>query len=69
MFFEELIHTHQYKIGKNDGSELSRITCEIEAQKKLLKYSKAYKLTKSEIEQTKIALKNYQNDLKHLLRG
>ena len=64
--FEEMIHTYQYKIGLNDGSTRSRIICEIEAQKKLLKHHRAYGLTKAEIEQTKTALKNYQNDLKVL---
>lgn len=61
--FEELIHSYQYKIGKNDGTYLSRLNCEIEAQKKLLKYSKFYKLTKIEIEQTKSALKAYETEL------
>ena len=37
--------------------------CEIEAQQKLLKYSKAYKLTELEIEHTKYALKEYQKEL------
>lgn len=62
----KMIHTYQYKIGLNDGSTRSRIICEIEAQKKLLKHHRAYGLTKAEIEQTKTALKNYQNDLKVL---
>ena len=61
--FEELIHTAQYRKGKNDGSEKSQLLNEIEAQQKLLKYAKAYKLTKSEIVQTENALKRYQEEL------
>lgn len=61
--FEELIHTQQYKNGKNDGSYLSRLNCEIEAQKKLLKHQKAYKLTDAEIRQTKKALESYEAEL------
>lgn len=58
--FEELIHTHQYKVGKNDGSYPSRLVCEIEAQKKLLKHQKAYKLTEIEVKQTQKALEAYE---------
>lgn len=61
--FEELIHTYQYKAGKIDGTERSRILAEIEAQEKLIKFSKAYKLTEPEIVQTRIALENYKKDL------
>lgn len=61
--FEELIHTFQYRIGENDGSYDSRLKCEIAAQKKLIKYSKEYKLTENEIEQTEMALKAYENEL------
>ena len=32
--FEELIHSAQYRDGKNDSSYVSRVKCEIEAQKK-----------------------------------
>lgn len=62
--FEELIHTTQYREGKNDGSVKSRLLNEIEAQEKLLKYAKTYKLTEPEIEQTENALKRYQEELK-----
>ena len=55
-----MIHTHQYKIGKTDGSYLSKLECEIEAQKKLLKHQKAYKLTEAEIIQTQKALEEYE---------
>lgn len=61
--FEELIHTAQYRQGKIDGSAKSRLISEIEAQKKLIKYAKAYKLTDFEIKQTENALKRYQEDL------
>lgn len=62
--FEELIHATQYRTGQNDGTYESRIRCEIEAQKKLLKYSSAYKLTDAEIRQTQSALKSYEAELK-----
>lgn len=61
--FEELIHTAQYRNGRNDGSYLSRLRCEIEAQEKLLQYAKIYKLTQPEILQTQRALESYQNEL------
>ena len=62
--FEELIHATQYKQGMNDGSYRSRLECEIAAQEKLLRYSRAYKLTDLEIKQTKQALEEYQAELK-----
>ena len=61
--FEELIHTYQYRTGKNDGSYVSRLKCEIEAQKKLIQHSRAYQLTDKEIEQTKVALEAYESEL------
>lgn len=67
--FEELIHATQFKMGKNNGTDVSRIKCEIEAQKKLIKYSNFYQLTAVELEQTKDALKYYQNELKNLMKG
>lgn len=67
--FEELIHTHQYKTGENDGSYESRLKCEISAQKKLIKYSKAYKLTEKEILQTKKALESYENELREYYKN
>ena len=60
---EEMIHTAQYRNGKNDGSTKSMILCEIEAQKKLLANSKPYKLTGNEIAQTKRALEMYLRQL------
>lgn len=61
--FEELIHTAQYRDGKNDGSAKSCLINEIEAQRKLLKHAKLYKLTEPEITQTEQALKKYLEDL------
>ena len=62
--FEELIHATQYRNGENDGSYVSRLNCEIKAQKKLLRNNKAYKLTEAEVEQTKIVLQQYESELK-----
>lgn len=67
--FEELIHATQYRIGENDGSYLSRLKCEIMAQRKLLENQKAYRLTKAEVEQTESALRSYQNELSEYLNG
>ena len=67
--FEEFIHTHQYKTGENDGSYESRLKCEISAQKKLIKYSKAYKLTDTEIAQTQRALEAYENELREYYKN
>lgn len=67
--YEELIHATQYRQGKNDGSLKARLLCEIEAQEKLLKYQKPYKLTKEEVLQTEKALKAYQKELSKLLKG
>lgn len=67
--YEELIHTYQYKTGENDGSYESRLKCEISAQKKLIKYSKEYKLTKVEIIQTQRALEAYENELKEYYKN
>ena len=67
--FEELIHTTQYRNGRNDGSYKARLICEIEAQEKLLKWQKAYKLTDAEVELTKINLANYRKELEEFLEG
>ena len=67
--FEELIHATQYKKGQNDGSYESRLRCEIEAQQKLIKHSKAYKLTKAEIEQTKASLETYKKEYEKYKKG
>lgn len=65
--FEELIHTAQYRQGLNDGSTISRIQNEIAAQEMLLKNSKVYKLTPSEIKQTQRALADYISELEKLV--
>lgn len=62
--FEELIHATQYRNGENDGTYISRLECEILAQKKLIKCAKLYKLTDNEIIQTKQALAAYESELK-----
>lgn len=67
--FEELIHATQWRKNRNDGSLESRLRCEIEAQERLLKNQKAYKLTKPEISQTEKALKAYKKQLDGLLKG
>lgn len=43
--------------------------CEIEAQEKLLKYSKEYKLTENEIKQTEKALICYRKELADYKNG
>ena len=67
--FEELIHTAQYRNGENDGSYISRLKCEISAQKKLIKNAKAYKLTRNEILQTRSALQAYENELNEYIKN
>ena len=67
--FEELIHATQYRTGENDGSYLSRLKCEISAQKKLLENREAYRLTEAEIKQTEKALSSYQNELREYING
>ena len=67
--FEELIHATQYRNGENDGSYINRLKCEISAQKKLIKYSKAFKLTNNEIIQTKKALAAYEKELSEYIKN
>ena len=66
--FEELIHAHQYKIGKNDGTYPARLKCEIEAQKKLLSNQKSYKLTDAEVKQTQKALEAYEAEYEEYIK-
>lgn len=66
--YEELIHATQYRKGQVEGSRESILMAEIEAQKKLLKYQKEYKLTEPEIMQTEKALKQYEKELNKLKR-
>lgn len=67
--YEELFHAQQYRDGKIDGSELSRVRCEIEAQMYLLDNVEKFNFTEKEVELTKKNLNMYKNDLKRLLGG
>lgn len=67
--FEELIHSTQYKKGMNDGTPLSAARCEIEAKEKLLKYAEAYRLTKAEIREAKLLLKQDKANLERMKKG
>ena len=64
--FEELIHTAQYREGRCDGSQDSRLQNEIEAKEKLIKYSTTYGLTEIEVENTKMMLSACKEELKRL---
>jgi hypothetical protein len=64
--FEELIHATQNRLGRNDGSPLSRILNEIEAQEKLIRFRRRYKIPRLETEQTIKALRDYRAALKAL---
>jgi len=67
--FEELIHSTQYKQGRNDGTYENRLQMEIEAQEKLIKYQKIYGISDVENEQTKKALKNYYEEFENFRKG
>ncbi len=67
--FEELIHLWQFANNKCDGSRISRIKCEIEAKEKVLKYAKAYRLTKLDIAITKEVLQSDYMDLRNYYEG
>lgn len=67
--FEELIHSAQYRDGKIDATERSKVLCEIEAKEKLLKYARAYRLTAAEIRETQKLLKKDREDLKRISGG
>lgn len=56
-------------MDKIDGTALSQCLCEIEAKEKLLKYAKAYRFTKQEIENTKKLLELDKEELKRLMGG
>jgi len=64
--YEEIIHTEQYRQGKIDGSRESRIICEIEAKKILIQRKEEWNITNKEDEQTKKALKIYEEEYKQL---
>ena len=67
--FEELIHLWQYASGKCDGTELSRIKCEIEAKEKVIRCARSYGLTNMDIEITKKALASDYTDLRNYYKG
>ena len=67
-FFEELIHFGQVKSGRTiQGDNLNGLLMEIEAQERLIKYKKAYKITDYELEILQKNLENYRKILKNLL--
>ncbi len=66
---EELFHAKQYREGKIDGSRRNRIECEIEAQKYLLENAEILELSRTEVEQTKKLLKEYEEILSKLKGG
>lgn len=53
----------------DDGTDLDRIKCEIEAQEKLIRNQKAYKLSDKEVKQTEKALKSYKKELEEFMKG
>lgn len=61
--YEELFHAQQFREGKNDGSHISVLLNEIEAQQYLLDNKDLFELTTKEVIQTEKALKTYQNEL------
>jgi len=69
-FFEELIHYGQIKRGNFDlYSNEDNIIKEIEAQEKLIKYQKSYKITDYEIEILKNNLEIYKAKLSMIING
>jgi len=67
-FYEELIHYGQIKSGRAvEGDKKNALLMEIEAQERLIKYQKAYKITDYEIEILTNNLNQYKNDL-HILK-
>ena len=70
--FEEIIHTTQIRkngmvqsIGNKEGT-LEYLNREIQANEKLLKYAKAYKLTQQDIESVQENLETYYKMLKEV---
>lgn len=63
---EESYHIQQNRNGLNDDKELKLRTIlnEIDAKKYLLKIAKQYNIPRSEIEETKLHLSHYENELK-----
>ena len=69
-FYEELIHYGQFRRGNIDISSKSDIIKnEIEAQERLIKYQKAYKITDYEIEVLKNNLGIYKAKLEMIMNG
>ena len=69
-FYEELIHYGQLKRrGFNTSSPVDVIKMEIEAQEKLIKYRRAYKITDEEIEILTKNLNWYLTKLSELEKG
>ena len=67
-FFEELIHLGQVKSGRTiQGNDINNILMEIEAQERLIKYQKAYKITDYEVGVLQQNLENYKIILKNLI--
>jgi hypothetical protein len=65
--FEELIHATQNRLGRNDGSAMSRVLNEIEAQEKLINFRRQYGIPRAETQQTIQALRDYRTQLQSLL--
>ncbi len=66
--FEELIHSTQFRLGKNDGSMEKILQCELEAKEKLIRFCKEYELTQEEIEVTKTQSEMYREALESYRR-
>ena len=66
-FYEELIHYGQLKSGRAvEGNAENQLLMEIEAQERLIKYQKAYKITDYEVEILKDNLNDYNIKLENL---
>jgi hypothetical protein len=67
--FEELIHATQNRLGRNDWSPLSQALNEIEAQEKLIRFRRQYRIPNDETRQTIQALRDYREQLKRIQGG
>lgn len=61
---EELYHAEQWKDGRLVDEPVSKIKAEIEAQNYLLSVSKRYNIPRNEVEQTKINLEYWKEELR-----
>ena len=69
-FYEELIHYGQIKSGRAiEGNKENNLLMEIEAQERLLKYRKAYRITHFETEVLTNNLNHYRKQLQELKNG